>query len=428
MSPTVDRGRLWADIMALGELTEPDAPYTRRSFSPMFLKGREWLSQRFAEAGMAVRIDAGGNLIGRLAGADPASSTIMIGSHSDSVPSGGRFDGIAGVIAALEVVRALRNAGRALNHAVEVVDFLAEEPSEFGLSCIGSRAMAGCLLDDMLAYRNAGGETLGAAIDRMGGDAANITQARRNDIAAFLELHIEQGPILEATRTDLGIVSAITGVTRVEIRFEGSADHAGTTPMHLRRDAGLGAAATMAFVAAEAGRLAGTGRGHFAATTGIVTLSPNAANVIPGEARLVVDIRTEDDGVLDAFLASLDAQTSAIAQATRIERAGWKILSRTRPAHCDPYLRKLLGQSARGLGYSTLDMASGAGHDAAFMSTIAPSAMVFVPCREGRSHTPEEWATPEAIAAGAATLLETAMRLDTEAVSADETPMQGAWQ
>lgn len=426
MSPAVDRDRLWADIMALAELTEPDAPYTRRSFSPMFLRGRDWLAQRFAAAGMAVRLDAGGNLIGRLAGEGRAPGTIMIGSHSDSVPSGGRFDGMAGVIAALEVVRALRDAGRAMNHAIEVVDFLAEEPSEFGLSCVGSRAMAGCLSGDMLEYRNAAGETLAAAIDRVGGDAAAIEQARRSDIAAFLELHIEQGPVLEATRTDLGIVSAIASVTRVEIRFEGRADHAGTTPMHLRRDAGLGAAAAMAFVAAEAERHAGMGRGHFVATTGVVTLSPNAANVIPGEARLVVDIRAEDDGALDEFLRDLDTRTSAIARSLRVGRAGWKVLSRTRPAHCDPHLRKLLEDSARSLGFSTLEMASGAGHDAAFLSTIAPGAMVFVPCREGRSHAPEEWATPEAIAAGAATLLETVMRLDAETVPAHDTPMQGA--
>ncbi|WP_296743316.1 Zn-dependent hydrolase [Mesorhizobium sp.] len=427
-NPRIDSERLWGDIMALGELTEPDIPYTRRSFSPMFLKGREWLSQRFADAGMAVRLDAGGNLIGRLPAADPALGTIMIGSHSDSVPSGGRFDGIAGVAAAIEVVRAFRDAGHLMNHPVEVVDFLAEEPSEFGLSCVGSRAMAGRLLDDMLAYKNAAGEALGSAIDRVGGDVANIAQARRGDIASFLELHIEQGRVLEDTHVDLGIVSAIASVTRVEIQFEGRADHAGTTPMHLRRDAGVAAATTISFVAAEAERRAAMGRGHFVATTGVVTVSPNAANVIPANARLIIDIRAEDDDVLEGFLESLDAQTLAIAQAASVGRSGWKIVSRTRPAHCDPQLRELLGQSAQSLGYSVLDMASGAGHDAAFISMIAPSGMVFVPCREGRSHTPEEWVAPEALAAGAATLLETIIRLDTRPAPANRTSTQGARQ
>lgn len=288
--------------------------------------------------------------------------------------------------------------------------------------------MAGRLLDDMLAYKNAAGETLGSAIDRVGGDVANIAQARRGDIASFLELHIEQGRVLEDAQIDLGIVSAIASVTRVEIQFEGRADHAGTTPMHLRRDAGLAAANTIAFVAAEADRRATIGRGHFVATTGVVAVSPNAANVIPGNARLVIDIRAEDDDVLEGFLESLDGQTLVIARAAHVERTGWKILSRTKPAHCDPRLRELLGQSARSLGYSVLDMASGAGHDAAFISMIAPSGMVFVPCREGRSHTPEEWATPEALAAGAATLLETIMRLDTRTAPVNETSTQGALQ
>src|SRR5215470_18167819 len=153
----IDGARLWADVMALAAITDPAHPYTRRSFSPLFQDGRAWLRRRFAEAGLAVRLDAGGNLIGRMEGGDPACRTIMLGSHSDTVPSGGRFDGIAGVIAALEVVRALGPAQR-LRHAIEVVDFLAEEPSEYGLSCVGSRSMSGLLEPKTLAYTNASGE------------------------------------------------------------------------------------------------------------------------------------------------------------------------------------------------------------------------------------------------------------------------------
>ncbi|AYG62499.1 Zn-dependent hydrolase [Rhizobium jaguaris] len=410
--PTIASDRLWADLMALGEITEPGAPYTRRSFSPMFVTGREWLRQRFHEAGLDTRLDAGGNLIGRLTGSDPKSGTIMIGSHSDSVPSGGRFDGIAGVIVGIELVRALRDAGCILKHAIEVVDFLAEEPSEYGLSCVGSRAMAGRLSEEMLCYRNAQGELLAAAIDRMGGDVANLMTTKRNDVVSFLELHIEQGRVLEEARVDLGIVSAIASVTRAEIHFEGRADHAGTTPMHLRSDAGLAAAATLAFVAAEAARYALMGHGHFVATTGVLNLSPNAANVVPSKAHLIIDIRAEDAMLTDSFLSVLEKQTEMIAQTSHVKRAGWKILSTTKPAQCDPDLRRTLRDSAKSLGYSTLDMASGAGHDAAFIATFAPSAMIFVPCRDGRSHTPDEWAEPTAIAAGASTLLETIMRLD----------------
>lgn len=411
-NPQIDAVRLWADLMALGDITEPGRPYTRRSFSSLFLAGRDWLRRRFVEAGLEVRLDAGGNLIGRLPGKDPSAGTLMIGSHSDSVPSGGRFDGMAGVISALEIARAMTDAGHKLRHSLEVVDFLAEEPSDYGLSCIGSRAMTGQLSADMLSYRNGEGETLAAAIDRIGGNVAQLAAARRSDLAACLELHIEQGRVLEQSNVDLGIVSAIASVTRVEVRFEGRADHAGTTPMHLRHDAGLAAAMIVTFVAEEAQRLALANRGHFVATTGVLEISPNASNVVPGSARLVVDIRSEDDELTDGFLALLDARTRSAADVAHVDRTAWTLLSRTKLAQCDAVLRGHLRTSAEQLGYSTRDMASGAGHDSAFMASITPTAMIFVPCLDGRSHTPEEWAEPAAIAAGAATLLQTILRLD----------------
>jgi N-carbamoyl-L-amino-acid hydrolase len=166
--PSVDQERMWADVMGLAAITDPQRPYTRRSFSPLFLEGRAWLRDRFAAAGLKVRTDSGGNLIGRMEGSNSALPAIMLGSHSDTVPSGGRFDGVAGLLAALEVARAL-GAGDRFRHAVEVVDFLAEEPSEFGVSCVGSRAMAGLLLPEMLDYTSGSGERLGDAIDRIGG-------------------------------------------------------------------------------------------------------------------------------------------------------------------------------------------------------------------------------------------------------------------
>lgn len=407
--------RLWADLTALGQLTEPDRPYTRRSFTPMFQSGRQWLARRFAEAGLAVRLDAAGNLIGRLAGGDPTAPTIMLGSHSDTVPSGGRFDGIAGVLAGLEVARTLRGAGSELRHALEVVDFLAEEPSDYGLSCIGSRAMAGLLTPQMLGHRNGVGETLGSAMDRIGANVSRLDGARRDDIAAYFELHIEQGCVLEETGTDLGIVTGIVGVTRLEIRFTGRADHAGTTTMHQRRDAALAAAATIMAVAEQAHRRAAMRRGHFVATVGVLDIAPNAANVVPGEARLVVDIRAEDDDLTRGFLTELDGATLAIAAKSRVERTGWTLFSAAKPAPCAPALRQLLRASADRQGYSSLAMASGAGHDAAFISLVAPSAMLFIPCRDGRSHTPEEWAEPDALAAGASVLWEAVKRFDAEA-------------
>jgi beta-ureidopropionase / N-carbamoyl-L-amino-acid hydrolase len=406
----IDGARLWADVMALAAITDPARPYTRRSFSPLFQDGRAWIRRRFAEAGLAVRLDAGGNLIGRIESSDPALGTIMLGSHSDTVPAGGRFDGIAGVIAALEVVRAL--GGRRLRHAIEVVDFLAEEPSEYGLSCVGSRAMAGQFEPRTLDYTNSIGERLGDAIDRIGGATARLADARRSDIAAYFELHIEQGIVLQSRGIDLGLVTGIVGIARVEITFKGAADHAGTTPMDLRHDAGLAAARTIAFVAERASSLAAAGRGYVVATAGVIETDANAANVVPGHARVIFDIRAEDHTLANDFIAELDRESAAIAVATRVERSRYDILSNATPAACDPSLRALLAQAADHLGFSTMPLASGAGHDAAFVSRIAPSAMLFVPCKDGKSHAPEEWAEPDALAKGAAVMLEAVRRFD----------------
>lgn len=408
----VDAKRLWDDLMALAEITDPDRPYTRRSFSARFLEGRDWLAKRFVAAGLTVSVDAAGNLIGRIDGSDPDAKTIMIGSHSDTVPSGGRFDGTAGVIAALEVARSLRQSGQPLRHALEVVDFLAEEPSEYGLSCVGSRGMTGKLSGDMQAYRNGAGERLDAAIERMGGRAAALGQPLRADVAAFLELHIEQGIVLEKRAIDIGLVTGIVGIARVEIMFSGSADHAGTTPMDLRRDALVAAAETAAAVATEARKIAQQGEGHFVATTGVLEVVPNAANVVPKEARMIVDVRAERRAAMDGFLTTLDRLSLDAAQRNRVERSRHKLLSDTMPVPCSKALRGLLDQGVQSIGLSVMSLASGAGHDAAFMAGIAPMAMVFVPCKNGKSHAPEEWAEPEAIAAGAAVILEAVRRFD----------------
>jgi beta-ureidopropionase / N-carbamoyl-L-amino-acid hydrolase len=233
----VNPDRLWANIMALAEFTEQERPFTRRSFSPLFQKARLWLADQFKAAGLEVRIDSGGNLIGRREGRNPKRGTIAIGSHSDTVPSGGRFDGIAGLASALEIARSLDERQERLSHNLEVIDFLAEEPSEYGLSCVGSRAMAGALEPTMLEFRAAGGESLDAALRRVGGSPDNLKSAKRSDIVAFVELHIEQGIVLERAALDIGVVSSIVGICRVELVFEGTADHAGTTPMSLRQDA-----------------------------------------------------------------------------------------------------------------------------------------------------------------------------------------------
>lgn len=410
--PPIDQDRLWGDLMALAEITDPGQPWTRRSFSPRFLEGRAWLRQQFISAGMTVRLDAGANMIARLEGGIPGTAPIMLGSHSDTVPSGGRFDGTAGILTALEAVRALQASGYQFRHAIEIVDFLAEEPSEYGISCVGSRAMVGALDAGMLACTNPQGETLADAIRRVGGDPAAIADMPRPTIAGYFELHIEQGVVLESNRIDLGLVTGIAGITRVEIVLSGAADHAGSTLMQYRRDASLPAAELVLLVAAQARHFAARDEGHFVATTGVLNISPNAANVVPGRARMIFDIRAEKPALIDAFVAMLDRESAAIAARGDVDRTRFAILSANPPAPCDAHLRELLGRSAEKLGYSTTKLASGAGHDAAFMSRIGPSAMLFIPCRNGKSHTPEEWSEPQQLAAGAATLYEAIRLLD----------------
>lgn len=408
----VSADRIWSDLMNLAGITEAGRPYTRRSFSPKFLEGRAWLQERFRAAGLFPHVDASGNLIGRLPGSDPDAGTIALGSHSDTVPDGGRFDGTAGVIVALEIARALRERGITLRHTLEVIDCLTEEVSEFGLSCVGSRGLTGALQPQSLDLRKPDGETLREAITRIGGDPDRITATPRDDLRAWLELHIEQGRVLGEGRTDVGIVTSAVGITRVEIELTGMADHAGTTPMHLRHDALLAAAEVVAEVRAAALRRIEAGDGYFVATTGELTVTPNAANVVPGHVRLLVEARSENRPAMERFLDDLLPRVRAIAEAQGITLSSCHRLSDAPPAPFDPGLVGRLEEAARKNGLSHVRMPSGAGHDAVFFSRITPTAMVFVPSRAGRSHCPEEWTEKEELALGALVLFDAVLGLD----------------
>jgi N-carbamoyl-L-amino-acid hydrolase len=400
--------------MALAEITDPARPYTRRCFTDRFLEGRRWLERRFAEAGLTTRLDEGGNLIGRREGGEPGLKTLAIGSHSDTVPRGGRFDGPLGVLAGLEVARLLADNGIALRHPLEIIDFLSEEPSDYGPSCIGSRALTGHLDADMLKMRNTAGEPLATAMARMGASPERLTAPLRDDIAAYLELHIEQGRVLEQSGLDIGIVTGIVGIARVEIEFVGSPDHAGTTPFALRRDALVAAADLIVRVRRLGEEFARTRNGYFIATTGRMEVHPNAANVVPGSTRLTVEARAEQASHLDAFLEELSTASLAAALAARVERGGFRQISRSEPSPCDDRLRGHFAKAVGGLSLRATPIASGAGHDAAFMGWIAPMAMIFAPSREGKSHCPEEWTEPAECMAGAKVLYRALLEIDAD--------------
>jgi len=406
----VDPARIAEVIDGLARLTEPGRPYTRRAFTALFPAGRDFLLEKFRAAGLETRIDAAGNLIGRRAGRKPGSGTIMLGSHSDTVPDGGRYDGIAGVAVALEVARALADKGIALDHDLEVVDFLAEEVSIFGVSCIGSRGMAGVLPQDWLS-RESNGLTLEEGIREAGGDPVRIAAEARRDIAAFLELHIEQGPVLESGALDIGVVTAIAGITRIEIVVEGRADHAGTTPMGRRADALAAAARLVTGIEALATSLS-EGPGHFTATVGEFSIEPNAANVVPSRARLLIDARAEERAAMDLFSASVDRLAEQVARETGTAIAPPRRISDNMPTPGDPLVLDVLDAACEAVGARHRRMASGAGHDTAFMAKVTRAAMIFVPCLGGRSHAPEEFAETDDIALGAAVLFNAVIQLD----------------
>ena len=299
-----------------------------------------------------------------------------------------------------------------LNFYDEIVDFMAEEPSDFGLSCVGSRGVAGALTTDQRALVAPGGETLALALARMGGLPERLDTPRRTDLRAFLEVHIEQGIVLEQDGLPIGAVTAIAGVTRVEILFEGRADHAGTTPMDRRQDAAVAAAGVITFVSRRATELARSGQGHMTATCGIVGVSPNASNVVPRSARIVVDVRVSERAVVEAFLKELETTSLRLASEAHVRLERFTRLSDTKPVICDATLIRMIEQAAGQLGLKHRQIVSGAGHDAAFVAQLCPAAMVFVPCRDGRSHDPEEWCSPEDAANGARVLTQALQDID----------------
>ena len=409
---TINSDRLWRRIHALAEITDPDQPWTRVAFSDLHKQGRRWLTQEMQAAGLAVCIDAAANLIGSLKGTDSNAAAILCGSHSDTVPRGGRFDGIAGVLVALEVAETLAENEVRLRHHLEVVDFLAEEPNRYGMSCIGSRAMAGVLSKEQLGLTATDGSTTAQGIAAMGGVPTQLTGALRNDdeVAAFYELHIEQGVVLEEDGVDIGVVTDIVGISRYRISITGEAAHAGTTPMDRRRDA-LAGAALLVTTAETLAIEQDTNGAYLVATVGQLDVTPNGSNVVPGRVDFSIEVRSSNAQEITRFsneflsrAESICEQRSLVLEVTQV--------SSGQPVACDYTVQNSLMEAAQMNGCRHIQMPSGAGHDAAYMAQIAPAGMIFIPCRRGRSHCPEEWAEKEALSKGAQVLLDAICNFD----------------
>lgn len=412
MSSKINAERLWNRLEALARITDPDRPYTRRSFSPLHIEGRSWLRDEFTAAGLSVSLDTAANLIGRREGTGKGLPPILAGSHSDSVPDGGRFDGMAGLLSALEAAQSLKDNGVTLRHPLEVVDFLAEEPSIFGMSCIGSRIMGGHLTRENLGITEPGGETLADAIRRMGGDPDRLDEAVRpaGSVAAYAELHIEQGLRLQNANIPIGIVTGIVGITRYSVTIEGRADHSGNTPMDLRVDALAAAARLVLRVEQEARALNGDGV-YFVATVGQLTVRPNATNIVPGRVEMAIELRSDSSDAREFFVGVMRGCIDDLVRETGVGMS-FEPVSDADPAACDEVVRTAIRDACEARGIGHLALPSGAGHDAMHVAAAGPIGMIFIPCKDGRSHCPEEWVEPEQLAAGAEVLYETVLRLD----------------
>jgi allantoate deiminase len=381
------RAALRCDLLGSPPYSEGCGQLTRRFLTREHRATLDALSDWMVEAGMTVRLDAAANLIGRYEGASPAGPALMIGSHVDSVRNGGRYDGMLGVLLGVDCVELLHRQGRRLAVAIEVIAFGDEEGSRFASSMICSRAVAGALDASVLDMRDAEGVSLADAFSAFGMNLADIAAAARGprEVIAFLEAHIEQGPVLEAEDLPVGIVTTIAAQRRLLCKFTGIAAHAGTTPMGLRRDPGP--AAAEAILALE--RLCAAGSGGLVGTVGRVSATPGAFNVIPGVVELSMDVRAETSMIRDAAIDAIVAEAEAIA-ARRDLGVTIEHPQSLPESPCDPALVALLEAAATSVGVRARGLPSGAGHDAMVMAGLCPTAMLFIRCRGGISHNPAE--------------------------------------
>jgi allantoate deiminase len=375
------------DLMGAVPYSEVEGQLVRRFLTPAHRAALDTLTDWMIEAGMSVRIDAAANLIGRYEGQTPNAPALMVGSHIDTVRNGGCYDGALGVMLGIDVVEAMSVAGRRRPFAIEVIAFGDEEGSRFPASMTCSRAVAGTVDLSVLATRDADGVSLAEAFATFGLSAADLIQAARKpgEVIAFLEPHIEQGPVLEAEDLGLGVVIAIAAQKRLMVRITGAAGHAGTTPMGLRRDPGP--AAAEAILAVE--RICASGRDGLVGTVGRITALPGAFNVIPSAIEFSLDIRAATSGGRDAAVAEITAEIEAIA-ARRGLAVVIDMLQDLAESPCDRDLTDQLAAAVATVGAKPRRLQSGAGHDAMTMAALCPTAMLFLRCKGGVSHNPAE--------------------------------------
>lgn len=410
MHPTIDIATLTAELDHLAQFSDAPAPaVTRVMLSDADLAARKWLTELLAAAALTTRVDAAGNLFARWAGSEPHLPAVATGSHCDAIPHSGRYDGTVGVLGGLEAIRALQRAGCTPRRSIELVFFTSEEPTRYGVGCLGSRLMSG-RLDPVAAAKmvDADGVAFGEFSRRAGGEGT-LADVRlpQGCYQAFVELHIEQGPLLEQAGVPIGAVTAIAAPAALRVAYEGSGGHAGAVLMPERRDALLPAAKLALAVDAAARTLGGP---DTVATVGVLDVHPRAINSIPSRTYLEIDVRDTQLARRDAVLDHIHQQAQQLGdehrQTTRIE-----LINADPPATCDAGIVSAIEASAADAGLGCQRMISRAYHDSLFMAQLCPTAMIFIPCHLGYSHRPDEYASPQAIAAGVDVLARTLARL-----------------
>ena len=404
-TPRVNGERLNRNLRELANFGRNDkGGITRVAYSDADAAARAYVTALMRAASLEVRVDTAGNIIGRRAGRDAGRAPLLTGSHIDSVPEGGNYDGPVGALGAIELAHALADARVALRHPLEVVIFQNEENGK-----VGSKALRGEDPANYLELMTHSGKTIRDGIRFLGGNPDRVLESRRapGSIAACIELHIEQGAVLEDARVEIGVVQGIVGIKRWRVVVDGFANHAGTTPMDRRQDALLAAARFIDAVHRTARDIPG----RHVATVGTITAEPGAPNVIPGRATLSLEIRDLQMSGIDRVFERVNAAATTIAQETGT-RFSFTQIYRTEPAAANEQLQDVIERSARGLGLSTMSLPSGAGHDAQEIAQLAPMGMIFIPSRGGISHSAAEYSSPEQITAGANVLLASTLALD----------------
>ncbi|MGB8065140.1 MAG: M20 family metallo-hydrolase [Candidatus Sulfotelmatobacter sp.] len=405
MKLAIDQQRLASEIESLAIFSDAEPPaVTRVVFTPTERMARAWVKDRCVESGLILRDDAVGNTFACWVGCDPEAAAIGTGSHIDAIPNAGKYDGVVGVLGGLEAIRALQRAGFRPKRSIELLIFISEEPTRFGIGCLGSRLLSGTLAADAALKLTDGDGANLADVLRSAGLAGGLESAKLPDgcYSAFVELHIEQGPILESERKPLGIVERIAAPASLRLTIEGSGGHAGGVLMLDRRDA-LCAAAELILAIEQAARTSGAN--DTVATVGMCDVFPGAVNSVPARVRLSVDIRDTDLPRRDGVMQSLQKACEAVAAKRQVTIQS-ALLNADAPADCDPAVIAALREGCEKHGFPFLPMISRAYHDSLFMSRIAPMAMLFIPCRNGYSHRPDEYASLEDIARGTLVLAE----------------------